>query len=156
MYKRNFTRVKAVLKSLQKGSSINEACRGAGIDVVSLWRWRKKDKRLDELIKTTYDSRIQIVEDALYKSALEGNTAAQIFFLKNRDINRWRDKQEISHEGIGSTNIIVVRDGNKTKELAGQVCIQQEEVSGAVQRLGNGENSRLDLAGNAIQRADTE
>ena len=34
------------------------------------------------------------VENALLSSALEGNTTAQIFWLKNRRPDKWRDKQK--------------------------------------------------------------
>jgi len=40
------------------------------------------------------DSRTQTVEDALYATALAGNVAAQIFWLKNRAKDRWKDKFE--------------------------------------------------------------
>ncbi len=53
--------------------------------------------------------------------------------------------------------ILIVRyDGNKTETMAGQVRVQQEEVPGAVFGVGDGENFRPNLAGNVIQRADTE
>ena len=32
------------------------------------------------------------VENALLKSAIDGNTTAQIFWLKNRRPDKWRDK----------------------------------------------------------------
>lgn len=32
------------------------------------------------------------VENALYKAALDGNTTAIIFWLKNRKPKKWRDK----------------------------------------------------------------
>lgn len=152
MYKRT-EKLKAILKSLHKGASINSACQAANISVVSFWKWRKKNKKLDLLVKSIYDSRIQIVEDALYKGALEGNTTAQIFFLKNRAVDRWRDKQDVEHTGQGQ-NIVIIRP--ETKDVAGQVCVQPQEVSGPMVRVGNRENPRLNLAGHAIQRADTE
>ena len=34
------------------------------------------------------------VENALLQSALDGNTTAQIFWLKNRMKDKWRDKPE--------------------------------------------------------------
>lgn len=95
MYKKHSKKiVNTILQSLRKGSTINSACEHADIDVVTFWLWRKRDKSLDDEVKSIYDSRIQIVEDALYKSALDGSNTAQIFFLKNRDVNRWRDKTE--------------------------------------------------------------
>ena len=36
------------------------------------------------------------VENALLSAALEGNTTAQIFWLKNRRPDKWRDKPEES------------------------------------------------------------
>ena len=34
------------------------------------------------------------IENALFKSALDGNVTAQIFWLKNRRPDKWRDRQE--------------------------------------------------------------
>jgi len=40
---------------------------------------------------------------AFAKSANEGNVTAQIFYLKNRDVNSWADRVETSHTlSIGS------------------------------------------------------
>ena len=36
------------------------------------------------------------VEESLYRNALAGNTTAQIFWLKNRRPDRWRDVQNIN------------------------------------------------------------
>jgi hypothetical protein len=35
------------------------------------------------------------VEESLYRNALAGNTTAQIFWLKNRRPDRWRDVQHV-------------------------------------------------------------
>lgn len=107
MYKRKSWRlIRVILKSIKKGSSINAACKAASLDVSTFWHWRRKDGRLDELVKSIYESRVAIVEDALYKSALDGNVTAQIFFLKNRAMDRWRDKQEqeVSFDGDFNVN----------------------------------------------------
>ena len=36
------------------------------------------------------------MEESLYRNALAGNTTAQIFWLKNRRPDRWRDVQNIN------------------------------------------------------------
>ncbi len=46
--------------------------------------------------KTLSDSK---VVQSLYQQALDGNVTAQIFWLKNRQKNSWRDKHEVSHGG---------------------------------------------------------
>ena len=38
------------------------------------------------------------VENALYKNAIEGNVTAQIFWLKNRRKEQWREKVEYSND----------------------------------------------------------
>ncbi len=40
----------------------------------------------------------EVVEDALYSKALDGNVAAQIFWLKNRAPDTWRDLAEVQIE----------------------------------------------------------
>jgi len=63
---------------------------------------------------------------------------------------------QVEGGGIGGeTRIIIIRDGNKTETLAGQVHLQQEEIPGAVVGLGYRKNSGLNLAGNVIQRGDS-
>lgn len=63
---------------------------------------------------------------------------------------------QIEGEGFGDTKIIIVRDGNKTEAVAGQVRIQPEALPGPILGMGDGQDYGLDLAGNAIQRADTK
>lgn len=87
-------KIEAILKSLNMGTSINQACKAADISKVTLWRWRKKSKRLNNKILSILDSRTQTVEDALYKAAIGGNIVAQIFWLKNRAHDRWKDRYE--------------------------------------------------------------
>ena len=38
------------------------------------------------------------VTNSLFKSANEGNVTAQIFYLKNRDVNSWADRVETSKD----------------------------------------------------------
>jgi len=86
------------LESLNNGISITKACEGANVDRTTIWKWRKDDEGFDNEVNATLDSRLQIVEDALFLNATEakksGDTIAQIFFLKNRSKGRWRDKTE--------------------------------------------------------------
>jgi len=92
-------RIESVLDSLAKGSSFLKACKAADIDQATFWRWRQKDKELDQQVIQVLDSRTQTVEDALYAGATKGNVVAQIFWLKNRAGNRWKDRQEQTVEG---------------------------------------------------------
>lgn len=53
--------------------------------------------------------------------------------------------------------IIIIRpEGNITKDIPGQLCIQSKEVSGDVEQLGNGKDDVLDSAGDALHGASQE
>jgi hypothetical protein len=43
-------------------------------------------------IKAGQTKGIEKIANALYENALDGNTTAQIFFLKNRAPNEWKDR----------------------------------------------------------------
>jgi len=101
---------RAFLQSLKSGVTIKEASDAAGIDRTTVWLWRKKWKGFNNKIFSIIDSRTQTVEDALYGSALSGNVAAQIFWLKNRAKDRWKDRFE--HE-ITERRIIVIGEDKK-------------------------------------------
>ena len=108
-----------VLKSLENGATMTKACIAAGTNKVTIWRWRKEDQEFDDAILSILDSRVQVVEDALFVNATSntkaGDTTAQIFLLKNRSKGRWKDKQEIEHSGKLELN---EEETNKLIELA--------------------------------------
>ncbi len=108
-----------VLKSLENGATMTKSCIAAGTNKVTIWRWRKEDQEFDDAILSILDSRVQVVEDALFVNATSntkaGDTTAQIFFLKNRSKGRWKDKQEIEHSGKLELN---EEETNKLIELA--------------------------------------
>jgi len=89
-----------VLDALRKGAPITMACKRANVDVSTLWAWRKADKHLDDAVFEARHTCTQMVEDALYSLALSGNVTAQIFWLKNRAPDQWRDRHELKHTGV--------------------------------------------------------
>lgn len=86
----------AFLLSLEKGASITDSCEAAHVSRATIWRWRKRSKGFNNKTLSIIDSRTQSVEDALYSSALKGNVIAQIFWLKNRASDRWKDVKEVA------------------------------------------------------------
>lgn len=60
------------------------------------WASRRDDPetQVSEALKRGEQSAIGKVENALYESAVKGNLGAQVFFLKNRASDRWKDKTE--------------------------------------------------------------
>lgn len=56
--------------------------------------YKAKHSEISEALKESKELADYQVENALYKSALDGNTTAQIFWLKNRKPKQWRDRPE--------------------------------------------------------------
>lgn len=105
-----------------------------GINPATLYDWKKKYPEISESLKRGKEVVDIEVENALYKRAIgysyqeikteetaEGekvtttikevvpDVTAQIFWLKNRKPDQWRDKQDIVHSG-GIEGVVIVND----------------------------------------------
>ena len=94
------------------GLTFEQIAHNIGINVTTLRDWRKKEPTISAILKKGREVVDYEVENALLKSALEGNTTAQIFWLKNRRKMQWRDKIEYE------TN---TDELNKVKELLSKI-----------------------------------
>ena len=65
-----------------------------GISTSTLYDWKKKHLEISEALKKGKEIVDFEVENALLNEALSGNVTAQIFWLKNRRVDKWRDKPE--------------------------------------------------------------
>jgi hypothetical protein len=91
---------KAIIKSLEIGNTVSMACSDTGISRDTFYRWLTKDPDFKQEVEIAQNSRIKIVEDALYKNAVDnGNVTAQIFFLCNRYSERWQNVNKVEHGG---------------------------------------------------------
>lgn len=61
----------------------------------TLYEWKKRYSEISEALKKGKEVVDFEVENALFKNAINGDTTAQIFWLKNRRPDKWRDKQNI-------------------------------------------------------------
>ena len=78
---------------LRNGATEAEVARNLGIAVSTFCEYKKMFSEFSEVLKKTRDVVDGEVENALLQSALNGNTTAQMFWLKNRRPKKWRDKQ---------------------------------------------------------------
>lgn len=90
-------KARVVLENLQLGNSLVVSCERAGINPATFWRWRQKHKVLDRAVFWAIEGRTSVVEDALYKTATEGNVTAQIFYLTNKNPDVWKDRRNLMH-----------------------------------------------------------
>ena len=63
-----------------------------GINPATLYDWKKKYPEISEALKRGKEVIDYEVENALLLKALCGDVTAQIFWLKNRRPDKWRDK----------------------------------------------------------------
>lgn len=79
----------------RSGLTDEQIAHNMGISRPTLWEWKKKNSNILNALKKNKDIVDYEVENALLKNAMEGNVTAQIFWLKNRKKNEWREKVEI-------------------------------------------------------------
>jgi len=103
---------KLFMESLENGTTITKACKAANVSRYAIWRWRKQSKIFDQQVTEILNSRTQTVEDALFSTAISGNVTAQIFWLKNRGKERWKDKYE-TNENINVRGEIEITDAKE-------------------------------------------
>ena len=97
------------------GLTFEQIAHNIGLNVTTLRDWRKKEPTISAILKKGREVVDYEVENALLKSALEGNTTAQIFWLKNRKKEQWREKVEIE-KGGAIQKISIVNDLPKDEE----------------------------------------
>ena len=76
------------------GLTDEQIAKNIGITVSTFYEWKKKYSEISESLKKGKEVVDYEVENALLSSALGGNRTAQIFWLKNRRPDKWRDKQK--------------------------------------------------------------
>lgn len=65
-----------------------------GISLTTLYEWKRRYPQFTDAIKKGKEVVDYAVENALLANALGGNVVAQIFWLKNRKPEKWRDHPE--------------------------------------------------------------
>lgn len=92
-----------IIESIRNGATLTKACAEASITRQTFYRWIKIAKSFKRDVEEAIEGQIGVVEDALYKAAVEGNVVAQKFFLCNRASDKWKDTTR--HEIGGSATI---------------------------------------------------
>lgn len=125
------------------------------------------EKSVEELCSLSHDILIRWLNNSAVSDDRKVSVVLQIL-LK-------RIPTKLEHSGDLGSKIVIVRAGDpafndqretievdgridnkvQAQAVAGQVCIQQEEVSGDVLRVGDGQDNVLNISGCTVQRADT-
>ena len=105
--KRIYLDPEKVRRLAAQGLSQKQISRSLGVSWNTMNRNRKRSKDFNAAYEQGVAEGLSNVTNSLYEQALEGNTTASIFFLKNRDENRWRDRVETTHDHqLSLSNVI--------------------------------------------------
>jgi len=80
------------------GLTKEQIAHNIGIGRTTLFEWEQKEPNIANTLKKGREVVDFEVENALLKNALDGNVTAQIFWLKNRKKEQWREKVENNDE----------------------------------------------------------
>lgn len=83
------------LAHLERGLRRSAARQAVDVSVAVVNRWRNEDPEFMEQELQAEETAAEQVEDALFQSAINGNTQAQLYWLKNRAPKRWRDARGV-------------------------------------------------------------
>ena len=82
------------------GLTDEQIAHNMGITSKTLYEWKNKYGDICESLKKGKEIVDFEVENALFQSAMSGNTTAQIFWLKNRRPDKWREKRDSADDNI--------------------------------------------------------
>ena len=83
------------------GATNDDLARIFDVATSTVDKWIAEIAEFSGSVKAGREGADEKVVKSLYNTALEGNTTAQIFWLKNRRRHQWREKQEIDHTSGG-------------------------------------------------------
>jgi hypothetical protein len=79
-------------KYASHGLTKKQIAHNLGFTYQTLYQMAKKNDNFSNAIKNGAAKGIAKVANALFENATNGNVTAQIFFLKNRSPNEWKDR----------------------------------------------------------------
>lgn len=101
-----------------QGLTKKQIARVLGICYDTLNEKQKEFPEFSEAIKRGQAKGIAKISNALFTNASDGNTVAQIFYLKNRAPKQWRDKLDHEHSGKGGGPIRSITTDMTAQEAA--------------------------------------
>ena len=78
------------------GLTDDQIAHNIGISRATYYDWKNKHPDFLDALKRSKEVADYEVESALFKKAKMGDTTAQIFWLKNRRPEKWRDKTDMT------------------------------------------------------------
>lgn len=94
---------------LEHRGNMAKVAEALGITRQAVSKRVRNNRRLSTVRDDAHESRIDQVEDALFKNAIEGNVAAQIFIMKTQAKGRgYVERQEVTGADGRAVPIVVI------------------------------------------------
>lgn len=92
----------------RRGLSDEKVAESMHVSYSTLREWMKRYPALSAVLKKGADEADVLVENSLFEAARRGNVTAQIFWLKNRRPDLWKDKPtaNVNESDEQHTNLI--------------------------------------------------
>lgn len=87
------------LKALGDLPNVARACRKAGIDRTTAYRWRDEDADFAAAWSAAIDAGIERLEEAAHERALNTSDVLMIFLLKAHRPDKYRENVHTQHSG---------------------------------------------------------
>lgn len=90
------------------GLTEREIAKSLGISRSTLYRWKGEHPELAKALRRGKEAVDYQVEGALLQTALSGNTTAQLFWLRNRRPDKWKDKPDQKCSANGGSGVVLL------------------------------------------------
>ena len=124
-----------------QGLGTTQIARALGVSWDTIDRNRKRSADFEDALKRGEARGLAKVSNSLFKSANDGNVTAQIFYLKNRDTENWRDRQEVVTATINLNDVI---SGAKERLCDNTATLEKPRVINAVKSTHKEKNKLID------------
>lgn len=104
----------------RQGLTKEQIAEKLGISRNTLWLKEKENVTLSNALKQGRDVADTLVENALFQNAINGNFGAQVFWLKNRKPNDWKERADNLNYKINygmMDNVINEYENKKSKDV---------------------------------------
>lgn len=123
----------------QDGLTNQDIADNIGINVATLYSWKRKHAEIDHALKKGREVADYIVQNALFQNAIgfsyeeeaitnkgdvvsvtkysKPNVTAQIFWLKNRQADKWREKREPEQDTLNAEVTYIGLSEEQMKEI---------------------------------------
>ena len=111
--KYNYTRLRGWVR---RGLTNDELAKNMNITRSTFYKWKAENPDFSDILKEDRDYCDDVIENALYEQAKEGNIAAIKFYLTNRRRKEWKDRQDVELSGEVGIADAMIQESLKTKE----------------------------------------